>query len=947
MSDYDDEDYETEHSNRRSTNIYHQEEGKEETKEETESSQTHGYSDEIDDGDIDDERRVAPKKSSTKISIGGKPQQQQSMDEDSGIDSDTKKTRRRNKDSSVDILNVIDWKLDGAEKYNGSEDIPETCLLQKGEKTDSLDRKDTKDDYDVFDRNEDKENHSTPKSSTPDKNKRKVQVRGKSLDEERALAAVTNNDNETKTNGTVTDKELKESLDFLNRSPGIEKLNSNLLNSLMDSYLDKDFVNKPPTLKKPSRPASKSSSRKSSSGQETPSMEELERNLKTIREKNKKQPPPPVRNKPTSVSKAWEDPREQQRLKVKEKQWPPKEPPKDVGAYVVESYGRTDPYTKQLIKDVQRSKREEVEKQEAEKRAEIVSENTQPVRALRDTFSNRPAKSALGALRPHTELHEERSWIQHEKKPVAYDEAPEEPDWMTLIRNRRWRSTVKARFPCKTSDKTDFDRRSTTPKNWKKLAKDKNALKMLSEIVGIGAEGEELFLRLANQRQKIEEDKEEKDKLVEQEILAYQVARESLGEEAAYSLQMDNPLPAARMKPVSVASNITASVYDKSENLPGLSNDALAGYPFTSSQLEAAYLSNQLLRLHPEEFRKLISLDRSRQATLRWQFSADPFDSVHEHQSLPYEMALLASDEPRILQAMRKIVATGSDDYRSVFSSTAPTPQPRSRARSEGGHYNSFYYESDGYESSNSVSSSSSMGIPRGRPKKKKKPPVPIPKQVRGRSVSPSMMGKLPPPTAAKPRKSSSSGSTLKVPGSRSATFTDDDNREVQAHSLFDDNDVQLADEIEDLNQLTANLSRNIDEELRGITSTLEDRKKGFFEEAIRNESEGRRRSNSTTDGIDPSEISSRRKDFVEKDVQNSSTSDVRADLPKTRHKVRRISSNAQLNAVFGGRRQMSEADADDNQQSGAPSHSAPVDDGQTKEDLANVLNDIQTHYGE
>ena len=44
-------------------------------------------------------------------------------------------------------------------------------------------------------------------------------------------------------------------------------------------------------------------------------------------------------------------------------------------------------------------------------------------------------------------------------------------------------------------------------------------------------------MRLASQRQKIEEDKEEMDKLAEQELLAYQVARESIGEEAAYSLQ--------------------------------------------------------------------------------------------------------------------------------------------------------------------------------------------------------------------------------------------------------------------------------------------------------------------------------------------------------------------------------------------------------------------------
>lgn len=902
---------------------------------ETQSAETYGHSNEINDGGNEIDRKISntKKTTSTKISIGGRQKQaqkqkQQSLDEDSGIDSDSKK-------KSDEVLNVIDWKLEGPERYNGLPYTPQVKMAEQKDEV-SIDH----DDDSVF--------NDSPKQK---EDKKRVQARGKSLEEERALEEVKNKSNGTspvnKTNGIVSDKELKESLDFLNKTPNLERMNSDLLNSLMDSYLDKDFVNKPPTLKKPSKPPSTSSrppstsSRKTSSGDEIPKMADLEHNLKTIREKSKKQPPPPVRNKPPSVSKAWEDPREQQRLKVKEKQWPPKEPPKDIGAYVVESYGRTDPYTKKLIQDVQRSKREEEERKQAEKRAEIVSENTAPVKTLRNTFSNKPRKAALGALRPHTELHQERSWIRHEKKPIVYDEAPEEPDWMKLIRNRRWKSTVKARFPCQTSDRTEFERRSTTPKNWKKLAKDKNALKMLSEIVGIGAEGEELFLRLANQRQKLEEEKEEMDKLAEQELLAYQVARESIGEEAAYSLQMDNPLPAARMKPVAYPTNRTASVYDSTENISGLSTDALAGYPFTTSQLEAAYLTNQLLRLHPEEFRKLISLERSRQATLRWQFSSDPFDSVHEHQNLPYEMALLASDEPRVLQAMRKIVAQGGDDYRSVFSSTAPTPQPRSRARSEGGHYNSFYYESDGYESSNSVSSSSSVGVPRGRPKKKKKAPVPIPKQMRGRSVSPSMMNR-PPLTAPKPRAVSSSGSTLKVPSLRSI-HGNDGSGEVQSHSLFDDADLQLNDEIEDLNRLTQNLSRNIDEELQGITSTLEERKKGFFEEAIRNENVGRQRRSSTSDGINSEEISNRRREIVEKDIESSTESDVRVDLPKTRHKVRRISSNAQLNAVFGGRRQMSEVDAAEGQQQQQKNEG----NEQTKEEMANVLNDIQNHYGE
>ena len=60
--------------------------------------------------------------------------------------------------------------------------------------------------------------------------------------------------------------------------------------------------------------------------------------------------------------------------------------------------------------------------------------------------------------------------------------------------------------------------------------------------------GEELFMRLASQRQRIENEQEVLDKLAEQELMAYEVAREQLGEDAAYQLQMDNPLPAARMK---------------------------------------------------------------------------------------------------------------------------------------------------------------------------------------------------------------------------------------------------------------------------------------------------------------------------------------------------------------------------------------------------------------
>jgi len=509
MSEQDDQNHQEEEHYGGDTPTQDQQNGEEaaaERETEAQPDEAHGHSDETADGENDSEREStgrsegvdsAPAKvSRTRISIGSKARQQQSVDNDSGIDSDSKKTRRRDKDASADVLNVIDWKLDGADKYDGSNDIPQ---MEQNQENDGADV--------AYENTEDKPKQQLDIPSPTATEKRKVQVRGKSLDEERrdseAADDVNNNTNSaaspsryrsaTTNDKVVTNEELKESLDFLKRTPDVNRMNSDLLNSLMDSYLDKDYVNRPPTLRKPVRRTQSMSTRKTSSGEDIGKMADLEKNLKTIRQKNKKQPPPPVRNKPPSVSKAWEDPREQQRLKVKEKQWPPKEPPKDVGAYVVESYGRTDPYTKKLIKDVQRAKREEEERKQAERRAEIVTENTQPVQTLRDTFSSKPVKVALGTLRPQTGLHAERSWIRHEQKPIVYDEAPEEPDWMKLIRNRRWKSTVKARFPCKTADRTEFERRSTTPKNWKKLAKDKNALKMLSEIVGIGAEGTKSF----------------------------------------------------------------------------------------------------------------------------------------------------------------------------------------------------------------------------------------------------------------------------------------------------------------------------------------------------------------------------------------------------------------------------------------------------------------------
>jgi len=732
-----------------------------------------------------------------------------------------------------------------------------------------------------------------------------------------------NNNGDERLNDRMNENELQEHVDLVKKvSNKNEKgglYSSTIISGLMDQYLNNDYTgysDAPPISPKPRRIS------------DNEKLEELENNLKNLEvtANKKKQPPPPIRNKPQPGSKTWSDPKDLQRMKSKEKSWPPREEPKDIGAYVAESYGQTDPYSNRLIKDIQKSKREEEEKKLADKRAEVVQENIKPMSTLRSTFTHKPAKPRPGMLRPEANYAEERSWVRHEKKHIDFDTPPDEPDWMKLIRNRRWNSTVKARFPCKDADKSDFERRSTTPKNWKRLAQDKNALKMLSEVVGIGAEGEELFMRLASQRQKIEDEKTILDRRAEEELMGYEVARESLGEDAAYQLQMDNPLPAARMVHLGSQPSIIEG---------GGSDDAISEegdpsqYPFTTSQLEAAYLTNQLLRLHPEEFKKLMSLERSRQATLRWQFSADPFDSVHEHQSLPYEIAMLATQEPRVQSAMRRILAQGDSGeyYGSVFGS-----KPRSRnCRSEGGYASDRRYESDadGYESGSSAGGPPSQGVARGRPRKKKAP-VAVP-HSRGRSVSPTMMG-------VKAHEGMINGNNYKIPAG-------DGSREVQSHGLFSDEDIILGDEVAQIDQLTSNLARNIDVELANIESSLEDRKKGFFEDSLRNESAGQTKDH--LDVVDKEEIASRRKEFVENDRRSSLQSESVEDIPKQRHKVRRISSNAQLNAVFGKRRQASESQESDGEDQGSQGdHQQQQQETSSGAELNDLVQNIQDTFG-
>ena len=273
---------------------------------------------------------------------------------------------------------------------------------------------------------------------------------------------------------------------------------------------------------------------------------------------------------------------------------------------------------------------------------------------------------------------------------------------------------------------------------------------------------------------------------------------------------------------------------------------------------------------------------------------------------------------------MRRILAQseGEDYFSSVFGNS----KPRSRmARSEG-YASDRRYESDqeGYESS------SSAGIARGRTRTKKAP-VPPPKNVRGRSVSPAMMGRR--------AHENIDGEGFKVPV--------DDGREVESHGLFTDEDVlhEFNDEVAQIDQLTSNLSRNIDEELAIIESSLEERKRGFFEDAIRNENvQGSKEA--FDPAVDKEEIAARRKNFVDIDRKSSSQSDAVDEIPKQRHKVRRINSNAELNAVFRKRRQASECQSD-GEDEGSPKEQSKTKNGREQEGEWNdLVQNISDTYG-
>jgi len=596
--------------------------------------------------------------------------------------------------------------------------------------------------------------------------------------------------------------------------------------------------------------------------------------------------PPSVANKPTSILPVI--------MAKPPKNWPPPAP-KKYDAFAVEGHGRVNPYTGEVIP----YKVDETPPPEEDKRLEIDDGHVRPVNELKKTWQGGKQAPRLGVQKPQAVVQGNKSWIKHEKPPVEYEEPPKDPDWLNLVRNRRWKSTVKARFPCQNKDIVDFERRSTTPKNWKRLLLDKKAVRTIGEITGIGAEGEELLWRLAKQRGKVDDGGPDTQPLPipgEQDTLAYEHIKKNLEDavvEAAIQAGIDpNEYPGDSESVMSLDTG----------DMDGRSVKTSASTAITTTALR-----QRLLRLHPEEFKKLLALDRARDAHLRWQFSTDPYDSVHEHQLQPFEMALLSGDRENRLRYLLKRLLKVESMTPSGTSSGRATPV-YGRGRSLSASCNASDIESD---SGSSVTSAR-------RSRSKKKPPVPLPRK--GRSVSPSyrkqkdeevhgFLGPEDEHITAELKKLEDMTQGMGLPPEISDLLNkrsgrSDDRRERPEDSITMGLDDRMRNFLKDSNENVP--KKEQPEEL--ITQSLLDRKMSFLDEAQR-AAAPRRGDESDFDDldgrmsdIDTDEISSRRRRFLDQEKKARAGGGL-PEKEKKRHKVQRIKSDAELYAVMSKRR--------------------------------------------
>lgn len=137
------------------------------------------------------------------------------------------------------------------------------------------------------------------------------------------------------------------------------------------------------------------------------------------------------------------------------KQWPP--PPSEDD----EEEEREEERRKGVVKTFE-------EPEPSERDRGVDEGHVDSVSSLKEQWQWKEQSKPLGVNKPYVPMKRDDVWITHFRPVIDEGETPKEPAWLQMVRQRRWKSTVSARFPQTEEEKQVFEHRSTTPRKFKK-----------------------------------------------------------------------------------------------------------------------------------------------------------------------------------------------------------------------------------------------------------------------------------------------------------------------------------------------------------------------------------------------------------------------------------------------------------------------------------------------
>lgn len=259
-----------------------------------------------------------------------------------------------------------------------------------------------------------------------------------------------------------------------------------------------------------------------------------------------------------------------------------------------------------------------------------------------DWTSSSRGRVVRGVNKPKSQLKKSDSWIR-ERPELPEEPLLKEPEWLDLVRKRRWRSTVRGRFPKSERERIQFERRLDTSKKGLKF----NPRGEPTGITGPDMD-DELSLYLLHQRKRMQSDD------VSDPSLATSTSRSRISSDRSVGY-----------------SDCNDSLFDE--------NPRNREYAAEKGILN---LSPPPIKGPKKEVHKNLAMERSRQSTMQWRFSVDPQEQPLWAQ-LPRPSDIEAiNDMDGHLEAKfwnsKKKFQTGQ------FNPPPVLPKPRSRSASSG-----------------------------------------------------------------------------------------------------------------------------------------------------------------------------------------------------------------------------------------------------------------------